>query len=472
MKSLAKILWISAGAVLALAIVLVALLLQPAPQTSTGVVFAAAEPVDVSAVEVENATGTYRFYYEDDGYVLDDIPASIADLDAFIHFMTNCAQLSAIQQVDSASSAGYGLENPAAVARIQFFEGEPVVISIGGQEPISGNYYVSAEGFDGVYLMAQSLAEPFLLPKTQIISKTVTPQLAVSSPLSAIRDVTFTGGLLERPVTIQATSGGDETVKLAGLAFGTATHLVQSVGTYQLDQTYGIEVLGSLFGIPVQEVVGYNLGAAELSNLGFDSPWMTVEYDMVNNTEGVAEHCTLKLVSVENGGFYATMEGSGAVFLMGEQAFMNVQYDKLLLRWFLTPLLMDLSAITIEGDGQQHRFEIDNTDPLNTLVTMDGVALDIDLFRSFFRLITSAAHDGNYLGEQEQPDFGALLFITYEYNQTNKDPDVLALYPGEVRRVNVFVNGAGEFAMKDQFVSRVLEGCLQMQDGQPVEENW
>jgi len=65
-----------------------------------------------------------------------------------------------------------------------------------------------------------------------------------------------------------------------------------------------------------------------------------------------------------------------------------------------------------------------------------------------------------------------MLSITYEYTAPGKEPDVLALYPGEARRALVFVNGAGEFAMKDQFAARVLEGCESLLAGRPIEENW
>lgn len=476
MKTLLKSVAVAGGGVLALAAVFVALLLWPAPQAAgrrdnQGFVFSAAEPVEIASVAVENSTGVYRYYYEGDGYVLDDIPAGIADLDAFIRFMAGCGRLSAIRRVEDAPLEAYGLETPSAVAEIQFFSGGRLRLTIGEREKISGNYYVAAEGFPGVYLMASPMAEPFLRPKTQVISQTVTPPLAVSSPLSAIRDIRFSGGQLKEPVVIQAVSGGDAQVRLAALSFGTATHIVRGAGVYPLDQTYGAEMFGSLFGIPALDVVGYNLSEAEITAMGFDDPWMTVEYDVIS-AQGAKEHRVLKILHLQNDTFYATVGGTGAVFLIGPQPFMELQYDRLPLRWFLSPMLMDLSAVTVEGGGRRYRFEINNADAKNPVVTNNGAALDVQLFRSLFRLLTSAAHDGTYLGELEQPDAGELLSITYEYTVPGKDPDVLLLYPGGVRRASVFVNGVGEYAMKDQFVTRALEGCESLLAGLPIEENW
>ena len=477
MKTLLRSLAVTAGAVLALAVVYAALLWWPAPQATgrqegQGVVFSAAEPVEIASVAVKNGAGAYRYFYEGDGYVLDDIPATIADLDAFIRFLVGCGRLSAIRRVDAAALSAYGLEPPSAAVEIVFFSGDTLRLSIGERETISGDYYVAAEGFPGVYLMASSMAEPFLLPKTHVISKYVTPPLAVSSPLSAIRDITFSGGPLEQPVAIQAVSGGDAQVRLAALSFGTATHIVRGAGVYPLDQTYGVEILRSLFGIPALDVVDYNLSEADIAAMGFDNPWMMVEYDMFGGVNAEMEHRALKLVRLQDDAFYVALDGSGVVFLIGRQPFMDIRYDKLPLRRFLSPMLMDLSAVTVEGGGQRYRFEIDNADAKNPVVTCDGEVLDVQLFRSLFRLLTSAAHDGVYLGEMERPEMGELLSVTYEYIAPSKEPDVLSLYPGGVRRADVFVNGVGEYAMKDQFAVCALEGCESLLGGQLIEESW
>lgn len=477
MKGLYKSLAVTGGVVLVLAVVFGVLLSLPSTQTlreqaGQGVVFSSAEPVDIASVSVENATGAYRYYYEGDGYVLDDIPATIADLDAFIEFMTGCGKLLAVRQVADAPQAEYGLGSPAALVAIAFFDGRELRLAVGARESISGHYYVTAEGIPGVYLMAAAMVEPFLRPKTQVISRFVTPALTVSSPLSAIRDVTFTGGPLERPVTIRAVSGGGEQVRLAALSFGTATHLVRETGVYQLDQTYGIEILGSLLGIEASDVVGYNLPEDALSAMGFDAPWMTVEFDAAGGGNVLGAHHVLRLARRESGAFDATLDGSGVVYRIGRLPFMDIEYGRLPVRWFLTPMLMDVTAVTVEGAGRRYRFEIDNGDAKNPVITCEGTGLDTQLFRSFFRLLTSAAHDGTYLGPLERPSEGELLSITYEYAAAGKEPDTLALYPGEVRRARVFVNGVGEFAMKDQFANRVMEGCERLLAGQPIEENW
>lgn len=451
-------------------------LLRDAPEETVaeGVVFTNAEPVDVKYVTVNNDGGEYSFYFEEDGYVLDDVPPKIADMNAFISFMTNCGRLSATGEAaeKNADLGRFGLLTPAAEAEIGLFDGTVVRLTVGDMERISGDYYAAVDGYEGVYVMPAELVSQFLQPKTQIISRFVTPPLAVSSPLSAVRDVTFTGGGLKTPVTINATAGAEGDAALTALSFGTATHIVRGAGVYQLDQTYGVEILGSLFGITASDIAGYGLDDEEIAAYGFDEPYMTVEFDMVNGVGAETEHVVLKVVENDDARFYATVEGSGAVYIIGREPFIDIEYEKLLLRWFLTPMLMDVKAVSAEWEGGSYRFDIDNSEPRNPVVTHNGLALDTELFRSFFRLITSAANDGVYLGEIEKPDLGCILTLVYEYENPGKKPDIMEFYPGDVRRANVFINGSGEFAMKDLFVERVRQGCENLVAGGRIEENW
>jgi len=478
MKALVRIAISGAAAVVALGVVFLLLSSKPSGNSSDAIIFASGEPTDVESVTVINSSGVFSFFFDFDegGYVLDDIPPYIADIEAFFDFMANSARLSAKRQI-SASGAdmqAFGFESPFAEVLISFFDGSQLHLIIGGIERVSGDFYVTVNGFDGVYIFGSAALEQFLLPKTQIISRFVTPPLAVSSPLSAIGDITFTGGVLERPVTILNTAGGSESTALAALSFGAATHIVHGAGVYQLDQTYGVYILGSLFGIEAAGIAGYNLSSAQVAAFGFDTPYMSIDYDMTNGTDADTRHMRLRVAAADNGLYYATLENSGVVFIIGREAFFDIEYEKLLLRWFLTPLIMDLSAITIKAPDTEYRFEINNDNPLDPVITHEGQTLDVTLFRSFFRLLTSASHDDVYLGPLPQPgpDADTLIMITYEYKNPKKTSDVLSLYRGDARRANVFVNGVGEFAMKDLFAERVLEGSINLIAGLPVEENW
>jgi len=479
MKSLTRITVIGLAVVAGLALVYLFLLITEPDSDSTGrIVFISGEPTDVQSVTVRNAYGEFSFFYDfdEDGYVLDDIPPYIADIEVFFDFMANAANISAVRQISSSDTVhqDLGLSEPSAEVEILLFDRSFLHLKIGGVERISGNFYASVGGFDGVYIIPRTVGQQFQLPKTQIISRLVTPPLAVSSPLSAIRDITFNGGSLQHPVTILITTGGNESTRLAAMSFGAATHIMHGAGVYQLDQTYGVHILGSLFEIEAVQVVGYDLSREEVAAFGFDTPYMSIDYDMINGVDADLRHMRLRIVEADDGLYYATLEDSSIVYLIRREAFLDIEYERLPVRWFLTPLIMDLSAVIVSTSDKQFRFEIDNTDPLDPTITYNSQTIDNTLFRSFFRLLTSAAHDDVYLGLLPSPSPGSqpLIRITYEYSDPGKAPDLLALYRGEARRANVFINGVGEFAMKDLFAERVLEGCVNLIAGSPIEENW
>jgi len=489
MKSLVRFAIAGMALVIILTSIFIFLLSEPDTTHSEGIIFVSGVPTDIRSVTVYNESGRYNFYFDFDegGYVLDDIPPHLADLEAFFDFMAHCAGLSAIRQISNKpydltreERKDWGLDKRVANVEIDFFDGNSLHLIMGGGERISGNFYAIVQGFygvhmqapSGVYLLPRAMAQQFFLPKTQILSKFVTPQLAVSSPLTAIRDITFTGGELKYPVTIQTTTGGSGDISLAALSFGAPTHIVRGIGTYQLDQTYGAFILGSLFAIPALDIAGYNLSDDDINAYGFDLPYMTIDYDMINGVNADTVRMRLKVALAEPGLYYVTLESSGAVYIIGREAFLDIEYERLMQRWFLTPMIMDLSAVTVTAPDADYRFEIDNTDSRNPIISCGGQVIDVDLFRSFFRLITSASHDGEYLGALSAPVGEALLTITYEYLNPDKPSDTLALYPGDVRRNNVFIDGAGEFAIKDLFTQRVLEGSANLIAGKPIEEEW
>ncbi|MCQ2512001.1 MAG: DUF4340 domain-containing protein, partial [Lachnospiraceae bacterium] len=319
-----------------------------------------------------------------------------------------------------------------------------------------------------VYLFSFVYVLYFYLRTQDCLSTVVTPELMVSSPLSAIRDVTFSGTALQKPITIEAVTADKPEVALAAKSFGPATHIVKLKGTYELDQSYGIEMLGSLLGIHATEVVAYNVSDADYSLLGFDTPYMQVDFSLQNGTDYIADY-QLKLVPYGSQ-FLASMTGSGIIFLIDPPAFVRIDYTKLCMRWFLAPMRSDLESLTVDFDGQTFVYTSGSEDK-KIWAKVNGQEMDPELFFSFYRLVTSAAADGKYL-ENTVNEGEPLMTITYKYADGIKQPDVMKLYPGSVRRVNVEVNGITEFDMKESFVEAMKNACYNSVAGLPIEENW
>jgi len=476
MKNLVICLIASGASAFSLFIVYVFLATAPAPEVAAQIVITSRTPEDILSVSVDNEYGSFRFYFDldENGFVVDGIPPHLVDLSAFYSFLQNSAVIVAISglSADDSNLQDFGLAPPRAAVEIEFFDGATLNLGIGEAELISGNYYMSVDGYDDVFIISAVVAEQFLRPRNDIISMSLTPPLGLSSPLSAVRDITFSGTGLSRPVTIVSTADADEETSLMALSFGIATHIVQSEGVYGLDQAYGITLFEPLFNLRAVDILAYNLSYNELSDFGLDEPYIAVDFDMISGIDAPIVPVSLRFAQADDGLYYATRMGSGAVYLVGRLPFFDIEFERLVLRWFLTPFLMDLSSITVSFQYETFRFEIDASDTRDIRVYHDGQPLDMELFHVFFRLITSAAHDGVFLGTLEQGDGTPLLTIKYEYTHPDKNPDVLTLFPGDVRRANVFINGIGEFSMNDLFIRRVTDGAKNLIAGNTIEADW
>lgn len=476
MKRLVQLLVAEAIVVAALAVTLAALLLSlPKKGGQTGErVFSDRAVTDIANLRVENERGTVAVAAKDGGYVVEDVPAELVDTNAFLQLLTVCSQVSAPKQVagDQADLARYGLDDPQGTMTAVYTDGEKLTLRLGSQESVSGDYYCAVEGEKGVYLIPAARAQWYLMDKEALLSLYVTPELAVSSALSAVQDVTFSGEALETPITIESVSAGDEEVKQLARSFGAATHIVRGAGVYELDQTYALTMLSPLCGMKGEAVVQYGLTQEQLDQLGFDHPTLRVEFGYKNGGDQAEQYDLRFLPATEDGGyFYVNAKGSGVVFLVARPAFMDLKYEKLLLRWFVSPLLMDVSGVTVESANGRAEFLVDSADARNPVITRDGAAVDTDQFRSLFKLLGSAASDGDYLGLQPQPEGAPVMTITYHYTEGKAD-DVLALYPGAARRHNVYVNGVCEFAMKETFAQRVDQALQALASGEGFDINW
>ena len=439
-------------------------------------VFVDREPADIRTLSVHNEFGDYSVYFdeEQDGYVFDDIPVNILDVDGFYELMNHSCGFGSVRLVRENASdlSEYGLDQEHARVKVEYSDGQTFDLMIGAKEKVSGNYYgmvMSDDEKGNVYLFPGEDMIYFLIRKESYISYQVTPELAVSSPLSAVRDITFSGSALERPITIKAVSGADQDTVLAAKSFGPATHIVRMKGVYELDQTYGIDILGSVLGIRATDVVRYNVTDSDLEELGFDSPYMQVDFSLKNGTDYTADY---QLSIVPYGEYYmAYMLGSGVVFVIEPPSFLSLDYTKLCLRWFLSPLRSDLDSLKVEFDGEEYVFTSGSDEEGKIHAYVNGQETDADLFFSLYRLVTSASSDGLYLDDPVN-EGEPVMTITYDYNIEGKEPDVMKLYKGSLRRVNVEINGVTEFDMRSSFVDAVKKACANLINGEKIEENW
>jgi hypothetical protein len=90
-----------AGVVLALAAAYLLLVRNPVTGESAVVVFLEEDPTDIKTLDVTNAYGSYEVYAEDDGYVVDDIPAGIVNVEGFYELMYHGCAFGALKTIDA-----------------------------------------------------------------------------------------------------------------------------------------------------------------------------------------------------------------------------------------------------------------------------------------------------------------------------------------------------------------------------------
>lgn len=467
-----RLVLIAAGVVAILGTISLLLWLHPAGVAESGITFKALEPVDVRHVLIHNETGTLDISYTGEGYQVDDIPAELVDIDEFIDLLAACSKVLAQRTVAAAPQdvALYGLDAPTARVAITYVDGSALSLHIGDTERVTGDVYVSIEGDPAVYLMEAERCAGFLLPKKAFVEDLVTPRLALSSPLSALLNVTLSGGLLAKPVTIEAVAAGDPDVARAALSFGAPTHIVRGRGTYELDQTYGVATLGALLGITASDIVGYDLTPEEIIAFGFDQPTMEVTFDLKNGIDAQVERYDLAILQKDDA-YYLTCNENGVIYSIEEPAFLHVEYSKFLVRWFLSPLLIDVREIELIVGNEVHRFTLTGETSSEQQVAYNGEHFDIERFRDLYRLLTSAEHDGRLL-ENVEVSGTPLLKLTYHYRDLQKSDDVMVLHPGDARRHYVQINGVAELAIREAYLDRVTEALAALWTDAPIKTEW
>lgn len=449
-----------------------AVMLTPPGKSGDPLVLRDSKPNDIKTVSIQNSYGTFNITAQDGGFVSDDIPPASLDYEKFVNMMVYTGAVSFKQVVDQspADLSKYGLQSPAASIDAVYNDGSELKFYIGDQERITGDYYCGVEGKKAVYLIEAQRCASYLLPKKDFVSSLVTPALEMSSPLSAVKDVAFTGGPLKDPVTLKAVTGDDPEISRLAASFGAPTHLVMGKGVYEFDQTYGIDLLNSLLGIQANNIEGYNFTPQQVADFGFTSPYMQVEFDLKNGTDAEVVHYSLKLIQ-KDGLWYMTCNDNGIIYEVSKPLYADIKYEKLPVRFFLSPMLMDLSKVELTVGGQAYTFEISGKTKDDKAVTCNGETLDIERFYTLYGLLTSAANDGT-MYEGVEPTGEPLMTLKYYYLDSQKQPDVMALYKGDTLRDYVQINGVTEFAMRETFLARVQDALSKLRTTEPIATDW
>jgi hypothetical protein len=294
--------------------------------------------------------------------------------------------------------------------------------------------------------------------------------MGFQSPLSAIQKLTLSGQAFPRPIVIEEVRSDNPGEMRDAASFGVATHLVRLPVLHEIDQGECIAVFGSLAGLLNKDVLAYNCTDEELAAFGFNDAWVKAEYDFLRNKDAEIEHIVLR-VARYNGGYILVRDDQRVVHRIENKAFIETKYERLVMRWFLTPFVTDLTDMELHLGGRNCTFRFSGETNRELEVSLDGKPLPIELFRKFYTLLISAANDGLLL-EQPAPQTEQLMSLSFYYKDGQKKPDTMRLYSAGSRRLNVGVNGITEFAMLRRYITVVEHALEALEQGGDFPVNW
>lgn len=429
--------------------------------------------MDVSYVAVNNENGFYDVTQKSGGFMVYDIPAELLNTDYLQLFLDECSMIAVREMVSKNPDdlSIYGLDTPRATVDVTYTDGASTKILVGDEENLSEGVYIQLAGDDAVYLMPREYTIRFTMPVENYIQYQITPTRKMPSALSVVRDVTFRGSMLPEPIVIEWVDEHDKQEMRDAASFGVATHLLRSPGLHELDQTAGAEVFQSMLGIVSEGIVDYNCDEETIASYGFDNPYLAVDFTMINGEDVAMEEFHLKVVKREDGSLIMTCNNNGVIYEILEVAFTKIAYEDFVMRWFLTPFITDLDRMIVSTPNSKMEFLFTGDSNKELAISLDGQTLDIESFRSYYRLITSACNDGGSR-IKETPKREPLFTVEYDYKDQLKPNDIMKIYESDSRSVPVEVNGEVEFTMKATYLERVLKAEKSLKSGTIIEENW
>ena len=406
-------------------------------------------PLPVKKIRVSNDEGGFTLLVEEceksplgTVFVLvgyEDFPISVGVAASVANISSRLVARALIAQPGSELSI-YGLDPPVAMADITLTSGDIVHFYIGAEAPGNAGHYVS-NCSGAVYLVASYSVANFFNRPLDFMNRVIIPR----SHDSVFTQATLGGSFRTEQIEITKLSESD-----ANPLF---THRINRPFSAYLDPVSGMPLILSAFGLSAEKIVGTN---TELETFGLDEPYSILE--LVPGQDAGVPAFTLSATRPDMyGRVYISSSLSKLIFRLPAH---NVEWleataHDLMVRLAILPHIETVSRITVDTAAVKYIFDLGKSVDYNLLVTFDGMEIDPDVFRRFYRTLVSASFD--FVAEEplpENPDL--LLRFTYEYNIPGKLPDVVSFYVGPARRAFIVLNDGQPFYTTTHYIDRVI----------------
>lgn len=422
---------------------------------------------DVMKITIKNETDDFVVEQIGGGFAFANINAELLNFEYVQQLIADSAYVEYLELVkDNADDVSvFGLENPVSKVTIQYNDSKELTLWVGNPGPQKNTRYVLDKNNSKVYLFDEAATIRFTMSIKRYLDFVLVPPNEISDVMKTITSVTYEGKILPQPIVIKKIDETDENQLRQASSFGVASHLMIEPTLQKLDLGEAIDQFMALVGLLGYGVEEYNATPETLKKYGFDDPLLIANFDFSPDGAREAVPYQLKIVQKDQE-YFAMVNNNGVIHKIEDEAFLHLSYEKLISRWFYTPLLLDINQLNIVINQKNYDFVIEKPSKNTIEVTLNGKKVDSDAFRKFYNLVVSASHDGTYqpFNKNNQKE---LMTIEFGYIDDLKLNDVVKYYQGDTRRNKVCFGEVCDFVIRDtyvEFIENAVNALLENKD--------
>jgi hypothetical protein len=466
-------------------------------------------------VNVENADGAYA----DKVFALagmETLPAVRTKLSPVVVNSGALAAKSLVSE-DPTDLALYGLDDPAVAVKSTLNDGTNLTFSIGDLAPGGEGYYVTAD-FVKTYLVVSSSLTNFFYRDLDFMDTTIT---AGDPTTDSFEEVTLSGTVRPEPIVIGRIANPGEGVYI--------THQIKSPARMDMDTTFALKAIQSVYGLVADEVVAVAETDAVLEQYGLKEPYSTIKVTPPDDLEMDAFTLSASQPD-ESGNVYLRHGGTKLVYRVAASTlkWLDVQVQELMIKLAIMPAIATLSKVTVQTEDESYAFTLSGEDDA-LAVSYNGKDLPTDIFRDFYQNLIAASYESvaevpsstttdsgesssaesssedssseesssedssgeesssedssaeETSGEESSPDAGTqsptesivaglkpILTYTYTYKDTSRSPDVVRFYPGPARKAYIVVNDGIVYITPITYLDKILADLPKIAAGESV----
>lgn len=442
------------------------------------------QPEDLGAVkriEVTNPKGSYAIYsaqaesetvWQVEG---SEIERKLLDDTVFtsIESVFNNMTARSVVEENSADLAQYGLENPAVRAKAVFENGE-MTLEVGDDVPGSSSKYITVNGGKDVFSYYYTSLRALLdTDKNSFVNLVAIPEYDQDAS-DSISNITVKRKDWEQPLSLKELPPAEEDSQQS------FSYVFTSPFSLYLDFNRGDEYLTAMFGLTASKAAYINPTDEERELTGLNDPFCQVDQVVgdtllrlyIGNpiTEEVVDEATGAVTKTVTGYYGITNKVPEIIYIFDASKLIwaTMEPTDYVSSLFLMPYIYDLSSVSYQDSSRAFSVNIEGSQE-TAKFTLDDREVDSQLFRDFYQYLIGCQGKSVYT-EEKKGDF--IAEFTYNYRDTTRESDTVALYKSDSRDVIIAVNGQNLFKTTWGYQSRLLENAEAFLKGGEIVQNY